>query len=232
MPYARKAPARPKKAYKPRKTIKKTYNTPQFASAVRKVVLKTAESKHKDYNYSKTELYHNVVNWWEINDKTSTLFPVEGTGDDERIGDQINLSGFSFKFLFGQKGDRPNVTWRMAVVEVPQDYTYSYATLFDSVTGNTMLDSINSDGVKVLHQKWFKPMNIITYGQAGGDEYTFVRKLWIPRKKLLKFQNNNSSLHNDKKLLLCIAPYDAYGSLVSDNIAYAQFWQRTYYKDP
>lgn len=202
----------------------------KFARAVKKVILRTAETKAKNTDYGKTELYHNVTQSSVLN--IGAAWPVQGTADNQRLGDEINMTGIKLRFLFGQKGDRPNVNWRLVIGAVPQNYTYVYGSFFKNVTGNSLLDEVNKDRVQVLHQKWFKPMDIITYGQAGGDEYTFTRQVFISRKKLIKFGTDAGTDHNDKTIMMVLVPYDAYGSLLSDNIAYVQTWQSLYYKDP
>lgn len=205
-------------------------STGKFARAVKKVILRTAETKAKNFAWSKTELYHNVSSARQINVGTA-LWPVQGDADNERQGDEINMLGIKLRFLFGQKGDRPNVNWRLVIGSVPTNYTYSYGTFFKDVTGNTMLDEVNKDRVQLMSQKWFKPAPV-TYGQAGGDEYTFTRQLYVPRKKLIKFGTDGGADHNDRYILCVICCYDAYGSLITDNIAYTQIWQSLYFKDP
>lgn len=204
----------------------------KFARAVKKVILSTAEPKHKDYNRGSPDFNHDVVNTWTINEKTGNVWPAQGVADNQRNGDQIMLTGFLLRMLIAQKGDRPNMNYRFIVFETSQDWSYSYGDLFENVTGNVMLDGINRDSCKVLAQKWYKPFKNPTYGQAGGDEFSFTMKMWIPRRKLIKFAQNGGYDHNDRKVNFAIIAYDTLGTIISDTIASMEWWQRTYYRDP
>lgn len=118
----------------------------------------------------------------------------------------------------------------MWVVKVPKGSTYSYGSWFDAVTGNTHLDDVNEDFVKVIWSKTVK----YNVALQEGLEYTFVKKFWVPYRKALKFGPANAAVtHSDPfDLYLMIAPLDAYGTLPTDNIAYVQMVQSLHYRDP
>lgn len=200
--------------------------------AVSKVVLKKAESKHKHSDFGKTELYHNQMSSLKIND-TSTM-PTQGVADSQRVGDKINVGGFYIRMLCGQKLDRHNVNWKFYILKVPKDTAVSYATFFDSITGNVLLDSPNKDKVKVLYAKNIKKLISPDLSGVGGadKELTFTHRIWLPYKRLLSFQSDGATVHTDGDLYLVSFVYDAYGSLTSDNIAYIQMTSTIYYKDP
>jgi hypothetical protein len=72
------------------------------------------------------------------------------------------------------------------VFQIPKDGNTSYADVFKSITGNVMLDEVNTDITKVLFQRTFRP-NESALQVAGGREYTFIKKWFIPHKKTYKF---------------------------------------------
>lgn len=207
----------------------------QFAKKVKKVIMKTTESKKVGYSWGKYELYHNGgvagAGLGRVQINLSSTMPPTGTGEMNRIGDQINLSGWKIRMVLGQKADRPNVNFKYWVLKVPKGSSFSYNDWFKNFTSNVLLDDINEDFVKVLKTGSFKPYR----GDLnnGTDEFTFVKKLWIPYKKLLKFgPADGTTLHNDDDIHFIMAVYDAYGTLNSDNIAYMQFFSELYYRDP
>jgi len=210
----------------------------------RQVVLRAAEDKEKTTSHGKTELNHNTLTFvGGLNSPTSTHMPGQGSGDTQRNGDKIIARGFNVHMLLGQKKDRPNVTFRVILVaQRPGTGVLNYAALFKNVSGNGMLDEINTDKVTVLHQRYWKPLKALgnvtmVTPPVGSDipegrEYTFTKKFFISRKKMYKFEEDGSMVHNDKELYLYVLPYDAYGSLTTDNIGYVQVWSKFKFKDP
>ncbi|AMB42980.1 hypothetical protein [Circovirus-like genome DCCV-9] len=217
-----KARARPYKKSKASKT---------FAKKVKAVVMKTVETKSRPWGYGKLELNHNVPYAITLNGTGNPgPMPPQGTQDYERIGDIINTSGIKLRLMCGQKADRPNVTFKFWVVQVPKGSGYSYNQWFMNYTGNCLLDSINTDFVKILATHTWKAPE--TYS-AETREVTFTKQWWIPRRRVVKFGPTNASLsHNDSDVHLLCAAYDAYGTLVTDNIAYVQLHVETFYRDP
>lgn len=143
------------------------------------------------------------------------------------------MSGWSLRLLLGQKSDRPNVKWRWMAVIVPKSSTWTYASWFENITGNVLLDPPNKDFVKVIDQGvWDHYPASLEVGETA-KEQTYVKKLWISHKKKIKFgPSSGTTTHNDDDVWLLIAPYDAYGTLTSDNIGYTQIASSLYYKDP
>lgn len=200
--------------------------------AIKRVVLRTTEVKRKPVAPTKKELYHNtplVV----TQPLGSGHMPTQGDGDAQRIGDAINLSGFRIRAMFGQKFDRPNVTMKMWIVESNLGDTYTYNTFFRNITGNTLLDDINTDRIKILKSYVFKPPVGTTNTTVDSKEYTYVRKFWLPYKRKVKFLSDGGTDTNlARDMHVIVAAYDAYGTLTTDNIGYVQMFVDTYYRDP
>lgn len=200
----------------------------------------------------KTELYHNagspasgrLGNFYTLN-RTANM-PVQGDGESSRNGDRIYLSGFQVNMLCGQKYDRPNVTWKIIVVLTPKGTTCNMDTLFRYTSGNLLLDPLNMDYVKrILYYKTLKPAQstMASAYSIGTDltgyetntntrEYTFPHKFWISRKKEYKFQFDNGTTHGDDDVVMFVGVYDAYGTLITDNIAYFDTYVKVAYRDP
>jgi len=198
---------------------------------IRRTVLRVAEPKHTITNVAKVELYHNTFSYsLHLND--SAAMPTQGTGDNMRVGDQIQVNGFKIRALFGQKADRPNVNFRWFVIEAPKGLGASYANFFQNVTSNVLLDEVNTDAVKVIRSGGMRP-NQAGLTATGDDEFTFAKKWYIPYKRLYKFgPAAATTAHNQPEVYLIVFAYDAYGSLITDNIAYISAVKEVFYKDP
>lgn len=202
----------------------------RLVRTIKAVALRRSEPKAKDTTFGKVELYHNTVQSGYLLNTVSAM-PTQGTSDSQRVGDQIYTRGFTLRMLLGQKADRPNVTFKYWIVGVPKGVVYAYASWFDASTNNVLLDRINTDLVKIYKSGVWRPNEAGLTG-TGGDEYTFVKKLWLPYRKNYKFLSHGGTSHNDHDLHFLIACYDAYGTLATDNIAYIQAVSTFYYRDP
>lgn len=207
--------------------------TSSFAAKVKKVILKTAEPKHKNFEMAGTSLApvslkHNTVEVRLVN--SGNGIPNQGDSQNERIGDQINASGWMIRMMIGQKPDRPNVTFKYWVLEVPKGEVYVYNSWFENVTNTTVLDPINKDMCHVIKSGIWKPHN----GSMDNatDEYTFTRTIHIPYKRKIKFPRGSSQTHDMKDLYLVMTVYDAFGTLQTDSVAYYSAVSTLYYKDP
>jgi len=131
------------------------WSSPKFDEAVKRVLLKTTEPKKHSYALGKVDIKHNLpYTFLHLNNPVT--MPAQGTGDNERVGDQIITSGFTLKLVFGQFADRENVTWQLRVVSVPKGSGYTYNQWYDNVTNNVMLDDMNEDFVTVQKTYTFK----------------------------------------------------------------------------
>lgn len=234
--YARSV--RRKQAYRRRRFTNRLASKKYISRIARKVVLSAAEDKEYVYDAGKSEMYHNIVHAPAfINQPNTNCMPGQGDGDTNRTGDKIIARGYKVHALFGQKYDRPNVTWRVIfVAQRPGLGALSYTGLFKNMSGNGLLDEVNTDRVTVLLQKYIKPLKssvtIATAGVENSQEFTFTRKFWIPRKMMYRFELNGGYQHQDKEIYMYCLCYDAYGTLTTDNIGYCQVWSKFCYKDP
>lgn len=191
--------------------------------------MKTAEPKHKNYNHGLSTFQHDVVKHWVLNNDAQ--MPTEGTGDDQRNGDQIYSGGYCLRAMINQFNDRPNVTYKYWVMRTPRDVTYSYSEFFDNVTGNVLLDPPNKDYVKVLTSGTIKPGASVQY--LYDRRFTFPFKLWIPHKKLVKFGPADGAIKAvEDKLWFLMVAYDAQDTAALSNVAEIAMTTTLYYKDP
>lgn len=224
--------------FKSKNTAKKSITYKGLSKMMSKVVLRKAEPKDKGYYHGHVELYHNAGSpasgrilgtTWEL--FTPNRLPAVGTADDQRMGDQIYSKGVSVKMLFGQKQDRMNITYRIVVWKGSTDVKpASLNDLFHWDANNILLDGTNRDRGKVIYQKFIKKN--ISSQLSTGRELTFTHKFWIPIRKLIRFAGNAGTDFSGDKFYMFIYAYDAYGTLITDNIAYVDVWSKVYYADP
>lgn len=220
------------KRYSKKNTRPSSYST--VKKIVSKMIMKKAENKFRHVDLGQAQMYHNTLLSIKIND--TNAMPSQGTSDNQRIGDTINVGAFYIRILCGQKSDRPNVTWRFTVIKIPKAAVVSYGTFFDNVTGNCLLDSINKDKCKVLksftYKKYLGNTSLVLGSPHVQREITFPIKLWVPYKRVYRFQDDAGTQHGDGDIYVLIQAYDAQGTLTTDNIAYAVTTSTMYYKDP
>jgi hypothetical protein len=218
---------RTKRPIKKRKTTRKT-----FAKRVKSVVMKVSETKKCQRSFAKIEMFHNVFSntqCYHLN--SASNMPSGGSSTFARVGDRMNSIGWKIKLLIGQKGDRPNVNFRWMAFSIPKGGTLDYASVFENVTNNIMLDDPNRDTTRVLASGYMRP-NQAGLAATGNDEYTFTKRLFIPHKKLYKFgPADGANTHNQHDVYFTIMCYDAFGSLLTDNIAYFQGYTELMFKD-
>lgn len=166
---------------------------------------KNVETKTSVYTVSDgIEIAHNnFVTLDNVVLKTSPgpLDPTTNNADN-RIGDTINLRGVAMKMMFELNERFSNVTFRILVVKCAKGDAPTRATLFNGLSGNKMLDTLNTERYTILATKQFKisaPNTGSTVSDGAGGppqpsgfgnpvSATFSRatrivKLWIPGKK-------------------------------------------------
>jgi len=154
-----------------------------------------------------TEIFHNNF----VTLTSNPLKTTQGVEDPEdantlnRIGDRINLRGFSMKMMVELNERYSDVTFRMFLVRAARGDTPTRATLFNGISGNKMIDTINRERYSILYSKTFKMKapNTSTQGPqvgstlvpgtnlAGGSYTTLSRatrivKMWIPGRKFVR----------------------------------------------
>lgn len=122
---------------------------------------------------------------------------------DNRIGDEVMLRGVKLKFMLELNERYSDVTFRILVVKCAKGDAPVRATLFNGISGNKMLDTLNVERYTILANKYvkIKAPNPGTDGAAvgGGAGYyvqnndstkfsraTKIVKMWIPGKKFSK----------------------------------------------
>lgn len=202
-------------------------------------MLRYTETKYQNLNFGKTDCKHNKLTLLgTTNDNiVSGNGIVQGLKPDQRVGNEIYLTGIKYNLLLGQFSDRPNVTFKLFVVEWNDTAgTITNQTQFMySNTGNIMLDPIQSHRFKVHKVYTYKSrIGMMEVGETP-KEKTIPISFWVPLRRKIRFLDDNSNEMIGgmrQNFQVVIAVYDAYGTLTTDNIAYVQGGATIYYKDP
>jgi len=149
------------------------------------------------------EMFHN-----SLYVRNSTLLKTtQGVTDPEnnqisnRIGDKITLSGLSVKVMFEANERYSNVTYRIFIVKSAKGDIPTQANFFNNLSGNKMIDTINTERFTVLASKTFKIHQTSTGMVESGiqevgsgftkgtpviSRATKIVKLWVPGNKLVR----------------------------------------------
>lgn len=166
-----------------------------------------------------TEILHNnfitVVNGNLLQTSQGAQDP-NTSNSNNRIGDKIHLKGVALKMMVELNERYSDVTFRLMVVRTARNITPDRTSLFTGLSGNKMLDTLNTERYTIIAQKYFKiksPNTTATSGTEIGtgagvtnwglgqglSRATKIVKLWIPGTKFAKggnitYENNSTSV--------------------------------------
>lgn len=203
------------KKYGNYKKVNSAARTIQAAArrAIARQLNRQAETKMS--NQSPTdgqEIYHNNF----ITVSNALLSTTQGVEDpavgavNNRIGDEITLRGLSIKTMLEINERYSDITFRIFVVKSAKGDTPTRTTLFNGLSGNKMIDTINKERYTILASKVVKlkqgnpgfttatggTSEVSALGVNAGIEYatsnpytaisraTKIVKMWIPGYKL------------------------------------------------
>lgn len=215
-------------------------------SMVNSMIMRKSETKHLVGSAENIQLYHNcgvvasgfgaiIFNPWQS--------IAQGASSIQRIGTEVYPLGMSVRLELFNKLDRPNLTYRIVVLEVPKYYNGAGTnSQFDwrDTTGslNSLLAFMKPDtGIKVLYDKivkneaHFSAAPATLAGDQDGKECHIVHQFYVranSRNKLIWDVQNQLI---NKPWALYIIPYDSYGSLTLDNVASCAINTKYFFKD-
>jgi hypothetical protein len=209
--------------------------------------MKKAETKYYDFANEDVQLYHNTgvtggahirsLFWdpWQ-------LIP-QGTNRYNRIGDTISPTGMKINLWISNKADRVNVLYRIVACIVPRSYNGGQVTwgsidpapvVQSGACGNyAILPWDKEKGIKVLYDRTFTISGKWQTNAAGAlKECSKKVKLYIKRKRAKTIKYTQGGVPINNIMALYVIPYDAYGTLTTDDIASCAYHARLYFKDP
>lgn len=199
-------------------------------------LLRYTETKWNDLNTAH-DLYHNggIGNTF-VPDFNMCQTSV-GTNQNTRIGDKVWAKGLKVKMWLSNKGDRPNVMYRIFAITMPPDQVNnSPAGLFSgTTTGNRILDFVNTDRYKVIYHKVITVQTTSKWTTPSVDkEVSRYHSFYIPMNRMISYTTDGGNVPKYQKDIIGFGyiVYDAFGTLTSDNIASIRVKTRFYFKDP
>lgn len=213
---------------------KKRVTARDVARIAKKVVLKTAETKYTKAAYEDLQLFHNTPTAVFLN----MLYTPQGVTEESRVGDKIQAKGLQAKFYFESKPDRPNCTFRIIFYTSPPDQVSSGSpsAFFENDIGNKLLDKVNTNKYRIVKQKFIQMKGQDTTWNINDVKKNISKtvEMYIPFKgRTVTYSSESGGTPKyQRDCISCIViAYDAYGTLVTDNIASVGFYSRFYFKD-
>lgn len=179
-----------------------------------------------------------------------------GTGGS-RVGDMVKATGLLIRGMFENALERGRVHYRVMLVKCAKGDTPSDSTFWQGITGNRMIDQINTERFTIVAQKMFT-INTSNAGQASsvgtngaaytasasstwyGGQGTKTFKMWIPGRKFgpdgrVHFENNSQGQVKFFDYRIVVLTYDWYGTPsgeVSTGVGKVnELYTKLYFKD-
>lgn len=222
------------------------YRQKSFQARVKKVLMKTAETKYKIGSAEDISLYHDrgdvSAGFLSSNQGATIWNPWYNitTGDtvSNRDGDEIYPRGFSMRLAIWNDTNRPSVFYRIIVAVIPKIVGGSITNgsnfdLLDQAGSNdTVTGMIKREGVKVLYDRTYTVLgNIKSDGTTNFGLGRLFKKFYIKSKRGGKLKWGQDGLLQNKPVGVWIIPYDNYSSIRTDIVGRVSYTYKLYFKD-
>nr|QNG40976.1 capsid protein [Pygoscelis antarcticus]QNG40980.1 capsid protein [Pygoscelis antarcticus]QNG41020.1 capsid protein [Pygoscelis antarcticus]QNG41028.1 capsid protein [Pygoscelis antarcticus] len=244
MPRKYAGPLRPgeKSAKVPRTYVKKLVRAAPKSMAnltkmIKSIQLKEQETNYKSISQAVNAMNHNSINEFSLWSAGPSVFPAQGTGDGDRIGDRIYPKGIRVRMALDVPYDRKNVKVKMYYLpyNTYQGDPVVKDQLFHNVVNNTRLDPIQFKrwkGIKYLGTFSPKDKDAAIFRTAPGDEgepgaadkATNTATIYINRfisiNRKVWFKNDSSLQPTNlkEKGSILLLPYASVNTASSDNV--------------
>lgn len=192
---------------------------------VKKILNRYVETKRCYKQAENVQLYHNM-GASQVTPQTCALTNLLETaqshGQNNRLGDKIRTKSIQLKLWLSSKKDRPNVIFRVIVFKGESaDCDSGSNAILSTVSGssgNFMLRNVDTDKYVVLHDDVYKPPAI---GLVSTEKETSqVVQIDIPFERTIEYKTDNGQVPAGSNYINCLViPYDAFGSVTTDNVA-------------
>ena len=234
----------------------------QLQAAVRSAIARNIETKRS--NHTSTDYvqigHNNFVTVDEL--LLGTTQGVEDpttTQGNNRIGDEITLKAVSIKMMLELNERYSDVTYRILVIKTAKGDVPTNATLFNGLSGNKMLDTLNRERFTICYEKWgkIKAPNMTIgdsstsagtstgiYYNSGSAQTNFLSratkivKFYLPFNKfqkspILKYQNGTSQLKffDYRVVVYAYSNYNTSEALGYNVLAVNDYVKTMYFKD-
>lgn len=236
--------------------------TSRLSNLARRItsISRSIETKETAHRITNVDLAHNNVT--VFNNSVGTVFNpfsvAQGVTDDmglggTRIGDKIQLKGMLFKFFVEGSLSRSKVYFRFMLIKMAKGDTLNRANLFKGVSGNKMIDQINTERFTIVAQKVINvsppnppaagvttlpPTGVASGPAPPGITGNKILSMYIPGKKfgrdgVVTYENASTTQTKFFDYRLCCVAYDWYGTPQdTNNVGFINDgFVKLYYKD-
>jgi hypothetical protein len=220
----------------PRRRKRNKGLTKTQARTVKKIAKNVAMSIHEKkvfgFQEENVQLFHNKPLYVQ-----SLLSNKQGLADandlstrNVRDGDSFYLRNVNVRFWLSNKLDRPNCMYKLYLFWYESGVTLTDAIVYFTQT-NKMLDRINNEKITLLDTKtiFSGPMYLNGTEKFEHSYLATLNKSWKSHKITY---NEGGASPKKRDIGVCVAVYDAYGTLQTDNIASIAYNGKITFQDP
>jgi len=222
-----------KPARKATRKTSKVSNTRSIVKLIKNVTLKTQETKTAYQTTTIISQFHNLSLLARVNLMSTTQGITDGLSVANRLGDTVTPIGVKLYMGFRQASDRPNVTWKVWIVKHWGSTTPPSSVPVKAITGNLLLDPIDTEKCSAVLVKTFKNPDNYFNGTLGNSRETcFFKKLWIPLPRVPYVYGQDGGNSGKKyQLSMYVTAYDTLGTLITDQLGSFEISSMFYFKD-
>lgn len=203
------------------------------AKIAKNVAMSIPEKKVFGFIDENRQLFHNktdyLANFLECKQGTADPNNIQGTNNRlVRIGDEFYLREINIRYWLSNKGDRPNVMYKLYLFWYDSEQTLSDVTCYFTQQ-NKMLDRVNNEQISIIDQQTI--FSGPSYSETG-NEHSYLCTLkgkW--KNKKITF-DEGGVVPKKRSIGTMVVAYDAYGTLQSDNIASYAYNAKIVIQDP
>lgn len=217
-----------------------------FAARVKRVILRTTETKYMMGAGENVALYHDrgTAGAGALTSNQGTLFfnpwyyITKGDTVSQRTGDEVIPRGMALRLLYNAASDRPAQFLRLIVAVIPKVWSGvvmdgSNFDLLDAAGSNdTVIGMPKKEGVKVLYDRTYTMKTTPDRSVATEGDSRWWKKIYIRSKKGRKLAWSADGLLVNKPVGIWLIPYDRFSTLRTDELGKCSYTYKLYFKDP
>ena len=225
----------------------------RMKNMIKNVQLSQAETNFKTLAVTSSGMNHDSIYTFPMWGPLSSIFPVQGTTDHQRIGDRITALSVKIRMCLTIPYDRQNTKLKLYYLPYNSDQgdPTDKAQLFHSLVGNTMVDPIQFKRWKgIQYLGMYRPKdndakNWVTQGghqvpeepaaawQSSNDATIYINKtIKLNRKCWFRDATDFQPQNLKENGTILILPYASTNTLITDTVVRKMEGAYTlYYKD-
>lgn len=198
---------------------------------MRRVALRQLETKDYPYVITGSALLHNSTTTFNLN-----YYIGQGTGDANRIGDEIFLKGFKVGLQINPSTGYSAISYRVLLIRSKQavyNTSISYSNIFKQSSSSNLVNPVDTEKVTVLKSRTVKYVSpVLVNATPTYATRPVTVNMWCNmRNQKFKYDGDNSGFGKFYNYYLVVMPYAVGGSDGVTNLGTALGHTTVYYKD-